>query len=61
MPLPKKTPKELLTPELEKIFFKAIAEDIEKAMWFGTRAPSPTERQLTLSRLTGRPPEDFIL
>lgn len=33
---------------------------IEFAFWYGSRTPLPTPRQKTLSRLTGRPWEDFI-
>jgi hypothetical protein len=36
------------------------SDAINKAMFFGIREPRPTPRQITLSRLLGRPPEDFI-
>ena len=56
MCLPRK-PKleELMAEPLQKIYNYT---QIVSTPW--EYDPGPTERQMTLSRLTGRPPEDFI-
>lgn len=63
MPSPKKTPEDeffgeiSFNVEIERSHARLISDT---EMYPGKVIFIPTERQITLSRLTGRPPEDFI-